>query len=170
MRFFGGPDARPIELHAPDPNWPQRFERERERIAGALGALALRIEHIGSTAVPGLWAKPVIDVLVEAADPLDERLRERLESAGYALRVDEPGHRMFRTQAMDVHVHLWREGSDDVARHLLFRDRLRASPEDRDLYERVKRELAEQRWNDRNEYAEAKSPVIAEIVRRASRG
>jgi GrpB-like predicted nucleotidyltransferase (UPF0157 family) len=86
-----------------DPAWPARYERERERIAATLGHTALRIEHIGSTSAPGLAAKPVVDVLVTVADPEDDPAFAPLVEAGYELRVVEPGHRMFRTPARDVH-------------------------------------------------------------------
>jgi GrpB-like predicted nucleotidyltransferase (UPF0157 family) len=156
-----------IELAPYDPLWAQRYERERARIAAALGETSARVEHIGSTAVPGLAAKPVVDILVAVHDPHDETVRAALEASGYRLHVDEPGHRMFRTPEMDVHVHLWVSDSDDVTRHLLFRDWLRAHPEDRALYEHVKRKLAERQWRDRNDYAQAKTPVISGILRRA---
>jgi GrpB-like predicted nucleotidyltransferase (UPF0157 family) len=90
-----------------------------------------------------------------------------LTKAGYVLRVIEPQHRMFRTPKRDVHVHLWRTGSDDERRHLLFRDWLRENADDRERYEAVKRELASREWDDSNDYAQAKSSVIAEIMGRA---
>lgn len=92
----------------------------------------------------------------------------RFEQAGYRLRVREPGHRMFRTPARDVHVHLWPAGSDDEHRHLLFRDWLRAHPADRLEYERAKQALAGT-WPDMNYYAEAKRLVIDRISERARR-
>ena len=166
--LIGGRETVPIEIAEYDPAWPGRFEAERARIAAALGAYALRIEHIGSTAVPGLAAKPVIDVLVEVADPDDESLyRPQLESAGLILRVREPCHRMFRAPARDVHVHVWPVGSAEVAAYLLLRDRLRSHPDERELYARTKRELAGREWPDMNSYAEAKGPVIQAILERA---
>lgn len=113
----------------------------------ALGVSALRIEHIGSTAVPGLAAKPIVDLLVAVADPDDESVTvTALEAAGYELRVRELGHRMFRTPGRDVHVHVWGHSDPEMTRHLMFRDRLRRSPADRDAYERLKRELAAREW------------------------
>ena len=165
--LIGGRERREIAIVEHDPGWPRRYERERERIATALGRAALRIEHVGSTAVPGLAAKPIVDVLVAVADPEDESLRGALEGAGYRLRVREPGHRMFRTPSRDVHVHLWAGEDPQVARTLAFRDRLRASPADRAEYERLKRELARREWSDMNEYAEAKTPLIEAILARA---
>jgi GrpB-like predicted nucleotidyltransferase (UPF0157 family) len=158
--LVGGRERRDIVIADYDPAWPERFAAERERIAAALGDRALRIEHIGSTSVPGLAAKPIVDVLVEVAtlDGID------LEPAGYVLRVREQGHRMFRTPELDVHVHVWPSGSPSIASHLAFRDRLRASPEDRAAYESLKRELATRDWPDVNHYAEAKGDLIRAIL------
>jgi len=147
--------------------WAERFLVERDRIAAALGRAAERIEHMGSTSVPGLDAKPIVDILVAVADPADPGVGSALEAAGYVLRVDEEGHRMFRTPERDVHVHLWVSGSEDVARHLEFRDRLRASEADRRAYSELKHRLAEREWDDINDYADAKGGLIAEILERA---
>jgi GrpB-like predicted nucleotidyltransferase (UPF0157 family) len=168
--LVGGRERREIVIAEYDPQWPRRFERERAKIAAALGERALAIEHVGSTAVPGLAAKPIVDVLVAVADAEDDANVASLEAAGYELRVREPGHRMVRTPARDVHVHLWSDSDPEIARTLRFRDRLRADEADRDAYERLKRELAARRWRDMNEYAEAKSPLVAEILARAGRG
>ena len=160
--LVGGRERREIVIADYDAAWPERFAAERERIAAALGVRALRIEHIGSTSVPGLAAKPIVDVLVEVASVEDADL----EAAGYVLRVREEGHRMFRTPELDVHVHVWPSGSPNIASHLAFRDRLRASPEDRGAYEALKRELATRDWPDVNHYAEAKGGLIREILAR----
>ena len=161
--LIGGRERREIVIAEYDPAWPRRFAAERERLAAALGDRALRIEHIGSTSVPGLAAKPIVDILVEVRS-LD---RVDLERAGYVLRVREEGHRMFRTPELDVHVHVWRTGSPNIASHLAFRDRLRASAEDRAAYEALKRELAAREWPDMNHYADAKGPLIREILSRS---
>ena len=166
--LIGGRESREITIVDYDPAWPARFTQEHSRIA-ALGSVAKRVEHIGSTAVPGLGAKPIIDILVTVDDVEDEsRYVPTLEAFAYVLRVREPGHRMFRTPARDVHVHVWRSGGEDERRHLLFRDWLRANTTDRNLYERTKRELARCSWPDMNYYAEAKSAVIAAILERAA--
>lgn len=166
--LIGGREKREIVIVDYDSAWPARFERERERIQSALGSTALRVEHFGSTAVPGLAAKPIVDILVLVDDPEDDsRLVPAMASAGYELRVREPGHRMFRTPSRDVHVHFWTQS--EVGRHLRFRDRLRASEEDRAAYERLKRELAERDWGDMNDYADAKSDLIAQILLRAEK-
>ncbi len=167
MELIGGVERRAIVIAEADSAWPRRFELERDRIAAALGGAALRIEHIGSTAVPGLAAKPIVDVLLAVAEPDDEpAYLPALEYAGYVLRVREPGHRMVRTPELDVHVHVWAEGSPEIGRHLAFRDRLRESAEDRAAYERLKRELAAREWDDMNAYADAKGALIREILRR----
>lgn len=103
-------------------------------------------------------------MLVAVADPEDDALAPPLEGGGYELRVREPGHRMFRTPARDVHVHLWAASDPEIERTLRFRDRLRSDPADRAAYERLKRELARREWRDMNEYAEAKDPLIKEIL------
>jgi len=168
--LIGGRERRPIEVVSYDPAWPLRFAALRAPLAEALAGVAERIEHVGSTAVPGLAAKPIVDVQVAVADPDGEELfRPALERLGYVLRVREPGHQMFRTPALDVHVHVWRAGGEDERRHLLFRDWLRRDDADRARYEGVKRALAAREWDDMNAYADAKSPVIMEIMERAER-
>ncbi len=168
LELVGGVERRDIVLVPYRPAWPARFAQELRRIADAMGPAALRIEHVGSTAVPGLAAKPIVDVQVSVADVEDEEAYlPRLEAAGYRLRVRAPGHRMVRTPQRDVHVHVCSAGSDWERRHLLFRDRLRHDADDRALYEATKRELAQRPWPDMNAYAAAKSPVITEITGRA---
>ena len=170
LTIFGERDGSTVRIVDHDPTWPERFEVERNRISRALGATARRIEHIGSTSVPGLASKPVIDVMVTVDDPdNDAAFLPALTSMGYVLRVIEPEHRMFRTPTRDVHIHLWRADSDDERRHLLFRDWLRVNADDRARYELVKRELAARDWDDSNDYADAKSDVIAGILEHAGR-
>lgn len=169
--LIGGRERREIVVVDYDPAWPQRFEHERARIEAVLGGVAGGIHHIGSTSVPGLAAKPIIDVLVTVEDPDDElAFGPALLSAAYELRVREPGHRMFRTAGKDVHVHVLAEDGLEVDRHLAFRDQLRRSREDRQRYERLKRSLAEREWPDMNDYADAKGPLIEEILARARPG
>ena len=163
--LVGGREARAIVIADYDPAWPALYERERDRIAAALGTLPWAIEHVGSTSVPGLAAKPIVDILVTVPDPDDEAaFAPSLSDAGFELRVREPGHRMFRTPERDVHVHVWRDGDDEARRQRLFRDQLRRSPEHRDAYERLKRGLTTREWQDMNEYADAKSGLITEIL------
>ena len=165
--LIGGRERREIVIAPYDPAWVARFARERGRIASALGERALRIEHIGSTSVPGLAAKPIVDILVEVA-ALDDAAD--LERAGYVLRVREDGHRMYRTPTSTCTCTSGRPGSPKIAADLAFRDRLRAAPEDRAAYEALKRSLAERDWPDMNHYADAKGPLIREILSRAGRG
>jgi GrpB-like predicted nucleotidyltransferase (UPF0157 family) len=168
--LIGGREQRPITIVDYDPHWPARFQHAQDLVRGALGTTALSIEHVGSTAVPGLAAKPIIDLLVTVKDPEDEcAFGPALESVGYRLRVREPGHRMFRTAEGDVHVHLLRDSDPEVTRMVIFRDRLRRSPEDRRTYEQLKRHLAQREWSDMNEYADAKGELIEAILARALR-
>jgi GrpB-like predicted nucleotidyltransferase (UPF0157 family) len=167
--LIGGREKPNIVIVDYDDAWPERFEFQRARVADALGNAALRIEHIGSTAVPGLAAKPVIDLVVTVENPDDETRILALESAGYELRVREPGHRMFRSPARDVHVHIWAESDPEVDRHLRFRDQLRRSADDRRTYEQLKRELSAKQWGDMNDYADAKGPLIEAILARSER-
>lgn len=167
--FIGGAERRSIVLVEHDPAWAARFEVERERIVHALGDRALRVDHVGSTAVPGLAAKPIVDIDVSVVDPDDaEAWLPDLLAAGYLLRVREPGHAMVRTAELDVHVHVCAAGSDWETRHLVFRDWLRTHPQDRQRYEDVKRSLAGREWSDMNDYADAKTDVIADIMARAT--
>lgn len=169
VELIGGVEKRDLRIVPYDPDWPRRFTVELDRLRAALGARALRIDHVGSTSVAGLCAKPIIDIDVSVQDVEDEAAYlPDLESAGYHLRVRSPGHRMVRSAALDVHVHLCEFNSDWEKRHLLFRDWLRAHPEDRDLYARTKEDLAREDWPDMNAYADAKSDVIAAILARAT--
>ncbi len=168
--LIGGPEQRGIVLVPYHAGWPELFEAQRQRIEAALGPEARRVEHIGSTAVPGLLAKPIIDVLVTVADIEDEQAwLPPLETVGYVLRVREPGHRMLRTSDLTVHVHVWTDGSPAVEAHLAFRDQLRASPEDRDRYAASKRDLAARDWPTVNHYAAAKTDVIQLILNSSAR-
>lgn len=151
-----------------DSSWPSKFQVHAAKIAKTLGEVALRIEHIGSTSVPGLAAKPIIDILVVVEDSTNESAYlPQLEAAGYELRVREPEwheHRMFRTPEKDVHVHIYSTGCREIQRNLLFRDRLRTNIDDRRRYEQTKRELATQDWADMNDYANAKTDVVESII------
>jgi GrpB-like predicted nucleotidyltransferase (UPF0157 family) len=167
--LIGGREAIEIVICEHDPSWQERFGSEQRRLASALSDQAMVIEHIGSTAVPGLAAKPIIDILVTvAAIEPDEPYRSKLEAANYVLRVREPDHRMFRSPDRDVHIHVWPAGHQHVDRYLIFRDWLRHNAADRALYELHKRQLAQRQWSDMNHYAEAKSEAIVPILQRAS--
>ena len=167
--LIGGRERVEIVIADPDPGWADRFAVERERIAKALGGAARLIEHVGSTSVPGLAAKPIIDIVLTVDDVDEERLyAPALRQAGYVMRVREEGHRMLRTPQRDVHVHIHSDGDGQVARLLALRDRLLEDAGDRSLYERTKRALATRTWTDMNDYADAKSATIEAILRRAS--
>ena len=154
-----------------EPLWPEQFQTHSSVIAEALGDTALQIEHIGSTAVPGLAAKPIIDILLVVRDSADEdSYLPQIEAAGYELRVREPDfseHRMVRSSARDVHVHVYSLGSPKIERYLMFRDRLRKSTADRQFYEQTKRSLGTRAWVDMDAYAQAKTEVIEAIIKTA---
>lgn len=158
-----------IELADYDPAWTGLYRRERERILGVLPGAEL--EHIGSTSVPGLSAKPVIDLLLVVEDPDDEAAYvPALESAGYWVQVREDDwhrHRVLKGPDTNVNLHVFGRGCAQVRRHLLFRDWLRAVEADRELYARTKRTLAAQEWERVQDYAVAKTAVVMEILERA---
>jgi len=162
------PGTKEIVLVEYDGTWPTRFREHAARIAEALGGRAVQIEHIGSTAVPGLAAKPTIDVLLVVTDSGDEATYvPDLEAAGYELRLREPEfheHRMLNPRTGEANVHVVSAGCREIERWLVFRDRLRSSPSDRDLYERTKRELALRRWPNTDAYASAKSDIVERII------
>jgi GrpB-like predicted nucleotidyltransferase (UPF0157 family) len=163
----GGVEQRDLVLVEYDATWPETYAEHERRIRAALGP-GVVVEHIGSTSVPGLAAKPLIDVLVVVDDiTAEEDYLEQLLDAGYELRVREPGHRLVRTPARDVHVHVVEVGSRAADDYLLLRDRLRDDPADRDLYERTKRALIARDWADMNAYADAKTEVVTAILERA---
>ena len=171
--LIGGVEKREIRIVDYDTDWPKKFETHARIIADALGGSALRIEHIGSTSVPGLAAKPIIDILVVVPDSADESAYlPQLEAAGYVLRVREPDwheHRMFKGPDTDINLHTFSEGCPEVDRMLTFRDWLRVNPADRQLYARTKSALAQKEWTFVQHYADAKSAVIDEIMTRARR-
>jgi len=171
---IGGPRplAGPVEIHDYDPEWPRLYEREEDRIRSVLGDRVIRIEHVGSTSVPGLPAKPLIDVVLEVHDSADEAAYvPSLESAGYVLRIREPDwfeHRLLKGADTEVNVHVFTVGCEEVDRMLLFRDWLRENAADRELYAERKRELAGRQWKYMQQYADAKTAVVQEIMARAT--
>lgn len=175
LRVTVGPPDRgsgPIEIADYDPAWAQSYEREAGRIREALGELALRLEHVGSTSVPGLPAKPIIDIVLEVADASAEAAYgPHLEAAGYELRIREPDwfeHRMFNGADTPVNLHVFSSHCPETERMIAFRDWLRAHAADRDLYASVKRELATRDWSYVQQYADAKNDVVAAIMSRAA--
>jgi GrpB-like predicted nucleotidyltransferase (UPF0157 family) len=171
---IGGPRPllAPIEVRDYDSDWPRLYEREEGRIRSVLGEGVIRIEHVGSTSVPGLPAKPLIDIALEVADSADEAAYvPAMESAGYVLRIREPDwyeHRLLKGPDTDVNVHAFAAGCAEVDRMLLFRDWLRTNAADRQLYAEKKRELAGRPWKYMQQYADAKTAVVQEIMARAS--
>ena len=162
----------PIVLAEYDPEWRSLFEQEAERIRSVLGSRALRVEHVGSTAVPGLAAKPIIDMALEVENSAAEETYVRaLEAVGYVLRIREPEwneHRMFKGPDTNINLHVFSRGCAEVERMILFRDWLRTNKADRELYGRAKRELAKKEWKYVQNYADAKTEVVEEIVKRAT--
>ena len=165
------PQYRQVVLEEYNPAWPEWFAQAEAQVRGALGEAALRIDHVGSTSVPGLAAKPIIDVNLVVEDTTDEDAYvPQLEAVGYVLRVREPDwfeHRMLRGQDPSVNLHVFPPGCEEVQRMLIFRDRLRTNADDRELYERTKRELAAKEWKYVQNYADAKSEVVEQILERA---
>jgi GrpB-like predicted nucleotidyltransferase (UPF0157 family) len=162
----------PIHLAEYDPDWPELFRREEARIRAALGERALLLEHAGSTSVPGLAAKPIIDIVLAVPDSADEDAYvPAMEAAGYVLRIREPDwfeHRLLKGPDTEVNVHVFTAGSPEIGRMLAFRDHLRTNDADRALYEQAKRRLAARDWEFVQNYADAKTEVVEEIIARAT--
>jgi phosphoglycerate kinase len=153
-----------------DPQWPHLFAREAARIRATLGGQVLQLEHVGSTSVLALPAKAVIDILLVVAASADEpAYGPALESAGYRLQIREPEwhqHRLFKGPDTDINLHVFSQGCPEILRMLSFRDWLRNHPADRDLYTRTKQSLAQHEWQCTQNYADAKTAVVEEILRR----
>ena len=160
-----------IKVVAYDPTWPDRFAAWRQVLHAALGPTAVHIEHVGSTSVPGLAAKPIVDVQVSVADLDNEQAYvPALEAVGLQLRSRDLFHRYFRPfpgRPRDVHVHVCELGSEWEAEHLRFRDHLRTHPEARDKYAKTKRDAAAQWADDGLAYTDAKTEVILNILEQA---
>ena len=165
------PLVAPVQIVDYDHEWPRLYEREAEGVQSTLGDRVLLIEHVGSTSVPELAAKPLIDMLLVVANSADESAYvPALETAGYVLRIREPDwyeHRMFKGPDTDINLHVFSSGCREIDRMLLFRDWLRSNESDRRLYEHTKRELARNNWKYMQNYADAKTAVVEEILARA---
>ena len=170
--YIDGVEKRDIVIVDYDPSWPDTFKFHEALISQALGDVALRIEHVGSTAVPGLAAKPIIDILLVVEDSgNEESYLPQMEGAGYELHIREPDwhqHRMFRKPERDVHIHVYSLGCPEIDRIILFRNQLRSSPDDRSRYEQTKRKLAERSWECMDDYAKEKTDVVESIITAAS--
>ncbi len=160
-----------IELHDYDQGWLHLFESEADRLRSILDSGVVRLEHVGSTAVPGLAAKPIIDMVLVVVDSSDEdSYLADLEKAGYLLQIREPDwfeHRVFKGPAANINLHVFLVGCPEIERMLLFRDWLRSNDEDRLMYESVKRDLATRDCAHVQNYADAKNDIVDEIVSRA---
>ena len=165
------PHNREIVLEDYNMNWPVLFEREVKRIRTVLGNKALQIYHVGSTSVPGLCAKPIIDILLVVSDSSDESSYiPDLEAVGYTLRIREPDwyeHRMLKGPDTDINLHVFSEKAPEIEKMIIFRDWLRSHDEDRNQYEKVKRELSQRIWRYIQHYADEKTIVIEEILKNA---
>ncbi len=159
-----------IRLAPYDNEWPRLFERDAKRIRTALGDRVLVLEHAGSTSIPGLSAKPQIDIVLAVVDSsVEGAYVPDLEAKGYVLRIREPDwhqHRLLKGPDTNINLHVFTIGCREIPRMLAFRDRLRSNEEDRLLYERKKQELAAQTWKYVQHYADAKSEVVEEIIGR----
>jgi GrpB-like predicted nucleotidyltransferase (UPF0157 family) len=163
-----------IYLAPYDPAWPANFRLLANRIRDALAEKVLLLEHVGSTAVPGLSAKPVIDMVLAVSDTADESSYvPPLAKQGFTLRIREPDwfeHRLLRSAEIDSNLHVFSYGCEEIERMVMFRDWLRTHEEDRRRYEEVKRQLASHTWRHMQHYADAKSNVVREILARATKG
>ena len=166
--------TEPVEVVDYQDNWPELFRQEAATIRRILGSVVLALEHVGSTAVPALAAKPIIDIDLIVADSADEAsYLPPLEQAGYRLLIREPAwqqHRMLKGPGTDINLHVWSLGSVEAQRHVVFRDWLRTHPEDRERYGQLKKELSKQSFTYIYEYNNAKAPLIYEIYERAFSG
>jgi GrpB-like predicted nucleotidyltransferase (UPF0157 family) len=170
--LVGEPPAKwqSIVIEDYDPAWVDRFAAASSLLSEILGGLIISIEHVGSTSVPGLAAKPIIDIDLLIEDTAQEsRYIPALERRGYRLVLREPwwhGHRMLVSPAEDVNLHVWPQIAPEPIRHRLFRDWLRSHPEDRDLYATTKRRLAKDTTHQPSDYSLAKNEVIDDIYGR----
>jgi GrpB-like predicted nucleotidyltransferase (UPF0157 family)/predicted enzyme related to lactoylglutathione lyase len=160
-----------VHLAEPDPGWAETGAGLVQQVREALGPVAVVVAHAGSTSVPGLAAKPVIDLVLGVPDPADEATYvPALEGLGYALRIREPEwreHRLLRHTDPVTNLHVFASGDDEISRMLAFRDHLRLDARDRATYEQTKRDLAARTWDYVQDYADAKSDVVADVMSRA---
>jgi GrpB-like predicted nucleotidyltransferase (UPF0157 family) len=165
-----------VEVVPHDPRWRDAFEAEAQRVAAALGGNVVAVHHIGSTAIPNIHAKPVVDLLVEVADVTEVDGRgPAMESLGYEVMGEYGihGRRYFRKdneEGTRTHnVHAFKAGSAEVWRHLAFRDYMIAHPVEARSYSELKRKLAEEHPQSMDEYMDGKDGFIKEMDMRAAR-
>lgn len=169
----GAPDVLNNQIHLADynPDWASVFAELETEIGRVLGDKVLLLEHVGSTSVPGLSAKPIIDMVLAVADSSNESgYAPQLETIGYVLKIREPDwyeHRVLKLQATKANLHVFTSGCEEIERMIAFRDRLRNYPEDMKLYEAAKHKLSQQTWKYVQDYADSKSAVVREIMKRA---
>lgn len=167
------PSNSTVWLAPYDSEWARQYLLLDGQVRDALSTSVLLLEHVGSTSVPGLCAKPIIDMVLAVADAADEpSYVPALEARGFALRIREPGwfqHRLLKAPTIAGHLHVFSAGCEEIGRMLMFRDWLRTHDDDRRLYEETKRKLAAQTWEYTQHYADAKSEVVREILGRARR-
>lgn len=153
-----------------DLKWAEMDQSEAARIRKALREKACVLEHIGSTAVPGLSAKPCIDIVLGVEDSADEDAYvPQLDAAGFVLRLRHPDwseHRLFKSERINVNLHVWSAGSSEIDRHVDFRNWLRAHPEDREAYNEAKQRIAAGEFATMPDYADAKNAIVQEIQSR----
>ena len=160
-----------IYLAPYDPAWPAQYEAEAVKIRAALGEAALVLEHVGSTSIPGMPAKPIIDIILCVADSADEDAYvPALTAQGYRLHLREPEweqHRVMKGDWPLVNLHVFTIGSQELVRMVAFRDRCRDRPEEFQLYLETKQALAGRVWRHVQHYANAKGEVVEAIIGRA---
>jgi len=161
-----------IYLAPYDPAWPAQYAKEEAAVRTALGNGALVLEHVGSTSIPGISAKPIIDILLAVADSsAEDSYVPLLTTQGYRFHLREPDweqHRLMKRDDPMVNLHIFTTGSKEIRRMTAFRDRCRSHPEERLLYEETKRALAERDWPSVQDYADAKRDVVEGIIGRAT--
>ena len=162
-----------IVLQEYDASWATEFTHIRTRLLGALGDTALAVEHVGSTAIPGLCAKPVIDILLVVADSSDEAAyTQEVQRCGFVFHHREPDwheQRLFKLKGPAGNLHVFSSECPEIERMLLFRDYLRGDDQARNTYAAKKRELAHKEWTRIQEYADAKSDVVENLLNEAKR-
>lgn len=166
---MSGPSEDRVELVEHDPSWTELFEQEAARLSAAFDGAAVGIEHVGSTSVPDLCAKPIVDILVGVLGlELTGEQIAAMEELGYTYLGEHglPGRLFFRKEPRTYHVHVVEHGGGHWKRHLLFRDALRSDAEERRRYDEFKRRLAAE-GHPREVYTELKTPFIREIEARA---